>query len=117
MMFVELLRHVACRAFPRAWLNTGNKMAARIAMMAITTSNSIKVKPTRGLLAVTSLSLKHRHRPCISLPSFCPSKKGVVLRRFHFSTLFFLASIPSSDAFTLVRPFSGVNTLKALFSL
>src|SRR3954471_10303789 len=40
-----LLRHVAVRAFSRAWANTGNRIAARMAMMAITTSNSIKVKP------------------------------------------------------------------------
>src|SRR5438093_13010489 len=36
-------RQAACRAFSRAWAKTGNKMAARIAMMAITTSSSIRV--------------------------------------------------------------------------
>src|SRR6266508_3723151 len=33
----------ACRAFSRAWANTGNRMAARMAMMAITTSSSMRV--------------------------------------------------------------------------
>src|SRR6266852_2372685 len=39
-------RQAVCRAFSRAWAKTGNKMAASIAIIAITTSNSIKVKPT-----------------------------------------------------------------------
>src|SRR5438309_1887574 len=42
-----LLRQVAWRAFSRAWAKTGNKMAARIAMIAITTRSSISVKPRR----------------------------------------------------------------------
>ena len=33
------------RAFSRAWAKTGNRMAARIAMMAMTTRSSIRVKP------------------------------------------------------------------------
>ena len=44
-----LERQVACRAFSRACANTGNRMAARIAIMAITTSNSIRVKAFRTL--------------------------------------------------------------------
>src|SRR5713101_5676614 len=42
-----LLRHVVCRALSRAWANTGNRIAARMAIIAITTSNSISVKPFR----------------------------------------------------------------------
>src|SRR5436190_16634618 len=34
---------VVIRAFSRAWAKTGKRMAARIAMMAITTSSSIRV--------------------------------------------------------------------------
>src|ERR1700759_68793 len=34
-----------CRAFSLAFAKTGKSIAARIAMMAITTSNSTKVKP------------------------------------------------------------------------
>src|SRR5689334_21029403 len=41
----RLLMQVACRAFSRAWANTGNRIAARIAIIAITTSNSMSVKP------------------------------------------------------------------------
>ncbi len=37
--------HCSPRALSFAWHNAGNNMAARIAMMAITTSSSIKVKP------------------------------------------------------------------------
>jgi hypothetical protein len=40
-----LLRQDACRAFSLAFENTGNKIAANIAIMAMTTSNSIRVKP------------------------------------------------------------------------
>src|SRR3954454_12475475 len=40
-------RQEAPRAFSRAWAKTGKRIAARIAMMAITTSNSIRVNPRR----------------------------------------------------------------------
>src|SRR5689334_20828750 len=36
---------LACRAFSRAAAKTGKRIAARIAIIAITTSNSIRVKP------------------------------------------------------------------------
>src|SRR5579859_5313992 len=42
---LALLVPTAWRALLRAWAKTGNRMAARIAMMAITTSSSISVKP------------------------------------------------------------------------
>src|SRR5262245_55624729 len=38
-----LERHAELRAFSRAWAKTGNRTAARMAMMAITTSSSISV--------------------------------------------------------------------------
>ena len=37
-----------CRAFSRAWAKTGKSMAASIAMMAMTTRSSIRVKPRRA---------------------------------------------------------------------
>jgi len=40
-----LLRQPAAWALPFARDNAGKSMAARMAMMAITTSNSIRVKP------------------------------------------------------------------------
>jgi hypothetical protein len=40
-----LFRQVVCRAFSRALAKTGKRIAARMAIIAITTSNSIKVKP------------------------------------------------------------------------
>jgi hypothetical protein len=39
-----LERQVVVRAFSRAWANTGKRIAARIAIMAMTTRSSIKVK-------------------------------------------------------------------------
>ena len=40
-----LLRHLAERPLSLALARAGNSSAAKIAMMAITTSNSISVKP------------------------------------------------------------------------
>jgi len=44
-MFFWLLVQVAWRAFSRAWENTGNRIAAKMAIIAITTKSSIRVKP------------------------------------------------------------------------
>src|SRR5687768_15912263 len=41
----SLLKQVACRALSRAWAKTGKRIAARMAIMAITTSSSMRVKP------------------------------------------------------------------------
>ena len=45
--------HEMRRAVSFAWLNAGNSIAARMAMMAMTTNSSIKVKaaPTRKLFS------------------------------------------------------------------
>src|SRR5438067_2088826 len=40
-------RQVVARAFSRAWAKTGNRIAARMAIIAITTRSSINVKPNR----------------------------------------------------------------------
>src|ERR1035438_4319421 len=45
---LRLLRQLACWAFDLARAKAGSRRAARIAMMAITTSNSINVKPVAG---------------------------------------------------------------------
>src|SRR5262245_28703461 len=42
-----LLAHTVLRAWARARAKTGKRIAARIAMMAITTRSSIRVKPDR----------------------------------------------------------------------
>jgi len=54
-------RHEACRAFSRALAKTGNKIAARIAIIAITTSNSMRVKPRR--MTIYLLSVDAHTRP------------------------------------------------------
>ena len=47
------------RAFSRALANTGNKIAANIAMMAMTTRSSMSVKPLgRSLLDITAILSK-----------------------------------------------------------
>jgi hypothetical protein len=43
-------KHAVALAFSRAALNTGNRIAARIATMAMTTKSSISVKPERFIL-------------------------------------------------------------------
>jgi hypothetical protein len=45
-----LLWQLARRAFSRARAKTGNKMAAKMAMMAMTTKSSINVNPLRFIL-------------------------------------------------------------------
>src|SRR4051794_36798343 len=40
-----LLRQEILRAFSLAWAKTGNRIAARMAIMAMTTSSSMRVKP------------------------------------------------------------------------
>src|SRR5437660_5469000 len=62
-MFLRLLRQVVWRAFSRAWAKTGKRIAARIAIMAITTSSSMRVNPLleRALpLFIERTSLKRK---------------------------------------------------------
>src|SRR5437660_2222093 len=54
----------AWRAFSRAWAKTGNRIAAKIAMIAITTSSSIRVKPLRSRFMMDSSS---RHQPQVAI--------------------------------------------------
>jgi hypothetical protein len=57
-MFFTLLKHTALRADSRARANTGKTIAARIPMIAMTTSNSIRVKPFRLLISVAPLGAR-----------------------------------------------------------
>src|SRR5438067_347892 len=52
-----LERQEMVRAFSRAWANTGKRMAARMAMMAITTSSSMSVKPRGEALGLRRWAL------------------------------------------------------------
>jgi hypothetical protein len=66
---------LACRAFSLALANTGKRMAARTAMIAMTTSNSVSVKP----LLDTPVAL-----PSIAEPvQACQRALGDVLPRDH----------------------------------
>src|SRR5437867_2335771 len=51
---LKLERQVACRAFSRACAKTGKRIAARMAIMAITTSSPISVKPVRRLIGTST---------------------------------------------------------------
>src|SRR5579859_1944247 len=55
-----LLTQVMARARSRAWANTGKRIAARMAMMAMTTSSSMRVKPL--LLCIAKLPFDGRYR-------------------------------------------------------
>src|SRR5207237_1279936 len=55
-------RQLVCRALSRAWAKTGNRMAASIAMMAITTRSSISVNPLRRRDGRARMSFSF-HRP------------------------------------------------------
>jgi hypothetical protein len=48
-----LLAQLVCLAFSRAVANTGNKIAAKIAIIAMTTSNSISVNPFEDLVLLS----------------------------------------------------------------
>src|SRR5437870_8042767 len=63
-------RQLTWRAFSRAWANTGNRMAARIAIIAITTSNSISVNPNLFHISPSSW------RPAPSVERVPESPKG-----------------------------------------
>src|SRR5213593_3728617 len=54
----RLLAHVACRAFSRAWAKTGKRIAAKMAMIAITTSNSIRVNALRCRIVLVSSGVR-----------------------------------------------------------
>src|SRR5437867_2085882 len=62
----EFERQVAARAFSRAWAKTGNRIAARMAMIAMTTSSSISVKPDWYLLRIAAFSGKVREAVRVS---------------------------------------------------
>jgi len=62
-MFRKLLQHAVWRAFSLALANTGNKMAANTAMIAMTTSNSMSVKPRRMVALTLLVFAVDVHRP------------------------------------------------------
>src|SRR5262245_27511393 len=68
-----LERQVAWRAFARAWAKTGKRIAAKIAIIAITTSNSINVK-ARVERRISDIGLpSFEYDPSAILPIRTPS--------------------------------------------
>src|SRR5215204_3689004 len=61
------------RALSRAWAKTGKRMAARTAMIAITTSSSIRVKPFRRRTEPLAFGSSRRERRNASLQEVCDS--------------------------------------------
>src|SRR5688500_14314717 len=81
-----LLEHIVCRADSRAWEKTGKRMAARIAIMAMTTRSSMRVK---AVLGVGSWVLGIRRRRCMGVLLFAESagasrRNPVLLVGFSF---------------------------------
>src|SRR2546429_9911086 len=64
-----LLWHIAWRAFSRACAKTGNRIEARIAIMAMTTSSSIRVKAFAFLITDLLRMMQNRE-------PFGPSREG-----------------------------------------
>src|SRR5712691_7899467 len=60
-----LERQVALRAFSRAWAKTGNRIAARMAMIAMTTRSSMRVKARQRLMV--GVLLRARVRKALQL--------------------------------------------------
>src|SRR5262245_40685664 len=68
-IWCRLERHCVWRAFSRAVAKTGKRMLARMEMIAITTSSSIRVKPRDFLLIfVTTLLLQVERRTPPDVP-------------------------------------------------
>src|SRR5881409_2386194 len=51
---LQLERHDAARALSRAWAKTGKRIAAKMAIMAITTRSSIRVNALRFRIVLVS---------------------------------------------------------------
>src|SRR5438128_10762336 len=64
-----LLRQPVRRADSRARAKTGNKIAARIAMMAITTSSSISVNPRWRRVSMEGTLFRSRGTPRVAHPA------------------------------------------------
>src|SRR5437667_816871 len=86
-----LEKQAACRPFSRACAKTGKRIAARMAIMAMTTSSSIRVNPRAFPDAdVTAVSLpertpRHGLLSCLTLFSFRASEADSSQRARSFS--------------------------------
>src|SRR5437867_2151793 len=97
-------RHVACRARSRAWAKTGKRIAARMAMMAITTSSSIRVKPVRERrLRCMATSLELAHEDLAALPVGLGQVRGQEFGQFGIQTRG-SAKLGEADAGLLLPP-------------
>src|SRR5437660_8548270 len=93
-------RQVVCRAFSRACANTGNRIAARMAMIAMTTSSSIRVKP--GLRTIACLLVFQRR---LSGASVFITDLSLPVRKslHHYQGIKGLQAVPQ-EGDALVRP-------------
>src|SRR5436190_5701011 len=93
---LTLDRQVVWRAFSRACAKTGKRMAAKIAMIAITTSSSISVKPLRSIRGPGDIRrLLPRDRPnsgAVSVGDPCQGVPSVNVAYCH--TDFLLDKLP-----------------------
>jgi hypothetical protein len=88
----RLLTHEIDRAFSRALLSAGSSIAAKIAMIAITTNNSIKVKANNFFTKPTSccslLFVVHVQHVTMEASANCLQKPRVS-SMLHHNPLFF----------------------------
>src|SRR5881396_1749884 len=99
-----LERQVAWRALSRAWAKTGKRMAARMAMMAITTRSSISVKPDRERRArCMATSLELAREDLAALPVGLGQVRGQEFGQFGIQTRG-SAKLGEADAGLLLPP-------------
>src|SRR5712692_6608728 len=72
-------RQLACRAFSRAWAKTGNRIAARIAIIAITTRSSMRVnaRPDGCRRRARAKAVRRMPGPPWPIDRAAPSRVGV----------------------------------------
>src|SRR5947209_8324093 len=86
---LQFERQVVARAFSRAWAKPGKRIAARMAMMAMTTSSSIRVKPGFRVGFMASLLSRmfrgpvHRPKPELLLRRRAQRRRGQERSRSH----------------------------------
>src|SRR5579862_1069604 len=93
-----LLKQEMVLADSRAWANTGNRIAARIAIIAMTTSNSIRVKPFLADNDIDGRLLSARLSAWLLRRNYGLLWRRRCLRRVNTYLLFSRTVLPASAA-------------------
>ena len=94
LIWRKLLLHLTCRAFPLAFGNTDRNIPARMAIIAVTTNNSISVKARNSLFWVFLFisSMLNNEQNEIHLPDDDKSKTSLRLLIYD-NPVFYLKQI------------------------